>query len=388
MSSLGYLYISFQPTEEVHTDYFLCQLRLPSISDRMLPFLRVLDVPFFCLPSFSVKSLHEMTISHSPTYGDPTRREIEALPLVYDALERCPDLVTLRMNLITGIRSEAPHPLRTINLPRLRHLELRESFARCRLLISALNVSATVCLELDGRTWPDGGLTSVLALRPFEADRVCIWHYRSTNYDINCYVHDELRLGARVQYLDEASLADVFARAPGAGITTFECTVLNFDGPINTNWDGFDLPELLPGFPWVTHLIARGVLAVALFKALSGGGLDDPTSQSAPIALLCPALKDVIYGWESHETGLNGLPVRSLCNVVNTIVPHLVRRAELGGKRLEHLVLERYLRTDGDEDTFHDVTESAIHINDVLAPLRGLVDGSVEYKEIEGAIGW
>ena len=51
-------------------------------------------------------------------------------------------------------------------------------------------------------------------------------------------------------------------------------------------------------------------------------------------------------------------------------------------------VLERYLRTDGDEDTFHDVTESAMHINDVLAPLRGLVDGSVEYKEIEGAIGW
>ena len=75
-------------------------------------------------------------------------------------------------------------------------------------------------------------------------------------------------------------------------------------------------------------------------------------------------------------------PPKSLCDVVDIIVPHLVRHTQLGGKRLKHLVLEKHLKTDEEEDI------SMMHIDDVLAPLRGLVKGLVEYKVTQRATTW
>ena len=71
----------------------------------------------------------------------------------------------------------------------------------------------------------------------------------------------------------------------------------------------------------------------------------------------------------------------SLRDVIGAMASHLARHAERGERRLKRLVLEMYHEHEAPY-TCEIVTQG----DDVLAPLRVIADGPVEYREIEGVM--
>ena len=181
------------------------------------------------------------------------------------------------------------------------------------------------------------------------------------------------------------------APMPGAGVAelTLECI---YPTLVLVDWH-----PLLPGFLRAVHLIVRGPEARPLFDALAGSGQkraygaayqDNPK----PPIPLCPALEEVTYGWDSSDRDDEDemSSPQDLRSVVETIVPLLARRVELlSGRRLKHLILEEYSGevAGASGGVALGATETdTVTQSDILAPLRGLVDGPVEYKRILGPI--
>ena len=117
-------------------------------------------------------------------------------------------------------------------------------------------------------------------------------------------------------------------------------------------------PTLLSSTPRVVRLVVRGCPVRPLFETLCGS---------------LPVLEDVTYGWDKW-TEYHGVdPATSgLQYVVETITHRLIQRAELSGHQLKRLVLMNYYV----REPVHD----AVRSDEILTPLRELIDGQVEYQ--------
>ena len=186
--------------------------------------------------------------------------------------------------------------------------------------------------------------------------------------------------------LNTAALAGLFARA---GVVALECVAGgSLVRPPKDVLLQFDWPSLLSAAPMVTRLVLRHFPADPLFQAL-GGCVDahPPAGREAAPPVPCSALEDLTCEWEYEKSASEDEPLGSastlrmeiLRDTVDTISRCLARRAELGARNLGRLVLEEngvpnQLRISG-------VTEMTLKLDEILAPLRRLVDGPVDYRE-------
>ena len=395
MSSLGDLVIVFDPLDDADTEYNVSQLQLSTITSAMLPMLHTLTSPFFCLPWFSVLSLRHITVSRSTAYGDP-RMQGETVPLIYDTLDRSPRLVTLRiLDQDTFTRHKAPHFPRTVHLPHLRHLVLRRWHASVsKRILRDLKFPSTALFEVEGYNWLDPDPTGLLPPHPFTADRlsICVRPDES-HVEFHTRGAPRLRVCGSTHRFDMRALARA---VPAADAVALQCTsVRSHKDP---EWHDRDDPScrldwsmLLDGSPKTAQLMVRGFPPRLLFAELGGddrhwrlGGQRFPPPPPPP---LCQVLKEVTYGWDCDQKGEEPVysygayepPTMRLQDVVEIIAPYLVRRAALGGSRLQRLVLEKYVGTDTTRgDALSDVYEDGVRVDDILASLRRLVEGTVE----------
>ncbi|PIL33125.1 hypothetical protein GSI_04574 [Ganoderma sinense ZZ0214-1] len=108
-----------------------------------LPHLQIVNIPstLFCR-AMAVPSLHTVTLS-----GE---RDIESLPDLLAALERCPALSTLSLHLSSNRHSVTtrPTPERTVELLNLRKLVVAGSTSGIYALLSSLSFPSATHLEL------------------------------------------------------------------------------------------------------------------------------------------------------------------------------------------------------------------------------------------------
>ena len=283
MHNLQNLRISFKPVGE-ETEYLLSQLRLPAVPHTMLPVLHTLDLPFFCLPSFSVKSLRDLSIC---SFADPhysPQNGVNFLPEMYDVLARCPDLENLHMGAPLSAPFEALHNRRTVNLPRLRRLSLYQSGRLCMYfehLLQTLRIPATACVTFYAHHWPLTTVAALLKLHPPAADRVVLNLNRDDEYTLSCYAHcGTLCLNAILDTLDARALGVLFART---GVATLECIVAPYSKDAFDEFDAFDWRALFFAAPGVVRLELCGVPVEFPFQALTGLSEDEnePTDTDA-----------------------------------------------------------------------------------------------------------
>ncbi|PIL33136.1 hypothetical protein GSI_04585 [Ganoderma sinense ZZ0214-1] len=124
--------------EKLRLEFDYTRFRIPQLlfdwEADDLPRLRHLEI---CGPLFSsvttVPSLHTVILTGPP-------RDINFLPLLLDALEKCPALTTLRLELT---HRDGPSENRTLkrvlHLPNLRNLTVRGGIAAVRCLLSCLS---------------------------------------------------------------------------------------------------------------------------------------------------------------------------------------------------------------------------------------------------------